>query len=145
MAAIRAGIEGASYRRVSAAESGAVYQSYLRRPSQALHESAWSTRVTTIVLSRLDKFAMSTSGGHPPRSIPEVCFEPLDGAVYVRELVEAEESHPEGGEVVSFAAHERYAGRHLHATLLELRAAPDLRIIGEGHHDAGCGESFGRD
>ena len=63
-------------------------------------------------------------------------FEPLYGAIYISELVEAEESHPKRGEVVSFAAHQGHAGGHLDATLLELRAAADLGIIGEGHHHA---------
>ena len=66
--------------------------------------------------------------------MPEVCCEPPDGAIYISELVEAEEPYPEGGEVVSFTAHQGYAGGHLDTTLLELRAAADLGIIGEGHH-----------
>ena len=68
--------------------------------------------------------------------MPEVCCEPPDGAIYISELVEAEEPYPESGEVVSFTAHQGYAGGHLDATLLELRTAADLGIIGEGHHHA---------
>src|SRR6478735_9203050 len=79
------------------------------------------------------------------RSRPEVRFEPLHGAIDISELVETEESHPKRGEVVSFAAHQGYAGGHLDATLLELRAAADLGIIREGHDHAGGGKSFGGD
>ena len=74
-----------------------------------------------------------------------MCFQPAYRAVHVGELVEAEESDPEGGEVITFTAHQGYSGSHLETTLLELRAAADLGIIREGHYDAGCGESIGGD
>ena len=91
--------------------------------------------------AREDRARPGLSGGQSPRASPE----PLHGAVDVGELVEAEEPHPEGGEVVALAAHQRYAGGDLEAPLLELRAAPDLGIVRERHHDAGRGESLGRD
>src|SRR3954453_9932029 len=79
------------------------------------------------------------------RSSPNACFEPRKGAVHISELVETKKTNTEGGEVVSFAAHERYAGRHLDASLLELHPAADLGVIGEGHHHARCGEPLGGD
>src|SRR3954452_12984065 len=64
------------------------------------------------------------SAGEPVES----CFEACDGAFDIGELVEAEESDPEGGEVVAFTAPERHPGGCLKTHLLELRAAADLWI-----------------